>query len=818
MRRSVLNSLRAHLGRLVAACLAIVLGVGFATLALSARASASHGIDETIGAQYKGVDAVVRGEQESLNAKSLATIRALPQTEVAIGTNRAYLETTWKGDVRPSYLGVQALTNEPRLPGPKLKDGRFPMSAAEIALPASVAVKRELPIGSKFTLTSTDGPAEKSYPVTVVGTIDDSAAFGESDAVATARAVKTWSPAGYIDQVLVAAKAGVTPEALVAAIEGSVRGMKVFTGEAFIQHEVQSMTHGIDVLGGVFGMFALISLFVACLVIANTFTILLAQRTREMALLRCVGASRRQVFRTVLAEATIVGAVASAIGVAFGLLLAAVGLSLATRFDWGIPKINLYADAISLVVPFLLGLVATTLAAVVPARRATRVAPLAALRPEAAPAAASKAGKVRLAFGFLLIAGGGFLLYVGASTVQVLVGVAGGVLSFAGVLAIGSLLVPALIKVIGALPSRSGGVPGRIAVGNAIRNPRRTAATTSALLIGVTLISLTCVGIASVEKTFDTAMDDEYPVDLIVSTSEKLPANAQAQLDQINGIDQVVPVRSVMVKKGANEVYVTGIDPAAAKSVARGTQIGELKPGVALADRDTMMGLELKEGDSLTLTKGGQSLRVKVHRADGFDPVVLSSTDLQKLAPKAAITGYWLDANAEADGSRVVDDVAQSIPSVKNLGVMGGLAERSSYTKIFDVLLAIGVSLLGVSVLIALVGVGNTLSLSVLERTRENALLRALGLTRRQLRSMLAIESLLMALVAAGLGVVLGLLYGWAGTAALMGNQAKTIEYAVPVGLLVTIALVAAAAGLLASVLPARRAAKVAPASALATE
>jgi putative ABC transport system permease protein len=150
---------------------------------------------------------------------------------------------------------------------------------------------------------------------------------------------------------------------------------------------------------------------------------------------------------------------------------------------------------------------------------------------------------------------------------------------------------------------------------------------------------------------------------------------------------------------------------------------------------------------------------------------------------------------------------------------MGGLAERSSYTKVFDVLQIIGVALLGVSVLIALVGVGNTLSLSVLERTRENALLRALGLTRRQLRGMLAIESLLMALVAAGLGIVLGLIYGWAGTAALMGAQASAgVQYAVPVGFLVAIALVATVAGLLASVLPARRAAKVAPAGALATE
>jgi putative ABC transport system permease protein len=168
----------------------------------------------------------------------------------------------------------------------------------------------------------------------------------------------------------------------------------------------------------------------------------------------------------------------------------------------------------------------------------------------------------------------------------------------------------------------------------------------------------------------------------------------------------------------------------------------------------------------------------------------------------------------------VIDAVEESLPTVKDLSVSGGLAERTSYTKVFDVLLIVGIGLLGVSVLIALVGVGNTLSLSVLERTRENALLRAMGLTRRQLRGMLAIESLLMALVAAGLGIGLGLVYGWTGTMALMGGRTATggVQYALPVGMLATIALVAAVAGLLASVLPARRAAKVAPAGALASE
>jgi putative ABC transport system permease protein len=816
VRRSILSSLRAHLGRLIAGCLAIVLGVGFATLALAARSSAQHGIDETVGAQYAGVDAMII-PQEAIRPTDLAAVRKLPQAAEAVPSVSADLQVTWVGNVRPDYLRVDALQEQSKIAGPKAAAGRLPNADNELAIPASLAEEHKVAVGAKLKVSTFD---DKASTVTVVGTVDDSSSFVPVSAVATASAVKKWDPQGSIRGIGVAAKPGVSQEALVAAISGTVGGVQVYTGSAWIDREVKSLTHGIDVLGGVFGMFAVIALFVASLVIANTFTIVIAQRTREMALLRCVGASRRQVFSSVIAEASVVGVAASAVGVLFGIALAAILLSLAGNFDWGIPPVGVHVDAISLVLPLGLGTIATLVAAVVPARRATRVAPLAALRPEAAPAAASKAGVLRLVLGCLLVVGGGVLLAAGAKSHQILTGVGGGVLSFVGVLAIGSLLVPALIRLLGALPARGGGVPARIAVGNAVRNPKRTAATTSALLIGVTLISLTCVGIASVQKTFDVAMDDEYPVDVMVTaTDAQMPATAAKQLQDVKGIVQVMPIRTVQAKAGQEEVPVTGIDLDAARGVVHSPDLAQLKAGTAFVGPTTMKVLNLENGSSLTIGSGKHKLTVKAIEVKGLDPITVAASDLQKLAPTAPITGYWLDSAPDADGPKVIDAVQQSIPTVKNLSVSGGLAERSLYTRVFDVLLIIGVALLGVSVLIALVGVGNTLSLSVLERTRENALLRALGLTRRQLRGMLAIESLLMALVAAGLGIVLGLIYGWAGTAALMGAQASAgVQYAVPVGLLVTIALVATVAGLLASVLPARRAAKVAPAGALATE
>jgi putative ABC transport system permease protein len=820
VRRSILSSLRAHLGRLIAACLAIVLGVGFGTLALTAHASASNGVDETIGAQYRGVDTVVHPENAEITPADVAKLKKLPQADSVVTYITAYLTASFPDLVRPAGLTVEALYDTTRIAGPGTSSGRLPTATNEIALPAKLAAKHKVSVGQTLRINAYTG---RSWNVTVVGLLDDAKVVGPAAAVATPAAVKTFEPDAFVRAAGIAAKPGVDQQALATAVRAVVPGdLAVYTGEAWIDREVKSYTNGIDVLGGVFGMFAVIALFVACLVIGNTFTIVIAQRTREMALLRCVGASRKQVFSSVLAEASVVGVIASAVGVVFGAALSALALAMAREFDWGLPPVTLHLDLRSLFVPLVLGTVATIAAAVVPARRATKVAPLAALRPEAAPAAASKAGVLRLILGFLLLAGGGVLLASAASSHQVLVGVAGGVVSFLGVLAIGSLLVPALIRLIGVLPARGGGVPTRIALANAVRNPKRTAATTSALLIGVTLISLTCVGIASVRKTFDVTMDGQYPVDIMVGAyNEKMPAGAEQQLRDIDGVTQVVPVSQVTVKTGGQELPVTGIDQAAAGSVIHNPSLAaRLTPGNALLDRQTMTMLSLEDGSQVTVVAGGQKLTLTAHQANGLDPITITSVDLRKLAPNASTTGFWLASDPKADGSAVIDAVEQSIPTVKELSVSGGLAERSTYTKIFDVLLIVGICLLGVSVLIALVGVGNTLSLSVLERTRENALLRAMGLTRRQLRGMLAVESLLMALVAAGLGIALGLIYGWTGTSALMAGQTAdgSVEYAVPVSLLLAIAAVAAVAGLLASVLPARRAAKVAPAGALATE
>jgi putative ABC transport system permease protein len=811
MRRLLLSSLRSHLRRFVASCLAIVLGVAFGTVALTARSSAAHEVDTSIAAPYGGTDAVVFSSENTLTAANLATIRALPSVRAAAPISTAYLAVTWPGDKRPSYMPVRPPSGEPSLPSTaSLAEGREPRTTTEIAVPDRLAARHGLTPGSTLTASTADG---HRIALTMTGTLHTQGSFGLNPMLASAAAGRAWSPDSGYDELRVSARGGVTPDALVAHVSKALgKGYRVMTAAAVIERQVAQYTHGIDVLGGVFGLFAVVALFVAGLVIANTFAIVLAQRARELALLRCVGASRPQVFGSVLAEAALVGLVASAIGVATGVLVTAAGLALARRFGSNIPAVGVHPDLLALLAPFVIGTVTTVLAAVVPARRATRVAPLAALRPVADTGVASRAGVARLAIGALLLAGGGALLVAGTRSHAIEFGAAGGFVSFLGVLALGTALVPVVIRLLGAVPARFAGPPARLAVANAVRNPRRTSAATSALLVGVTLIVMTCTGIASAQRTFDTAMDLRYPVDLIVRGDGPLPAGTAAKVAAVRGVTTTTEVRGGTARVRGEEVPVLGVDPAAARTVVRTGRIDGLAPGTAIVE-PRLFG-RLAPAGVLTLTSGGRTVRLRAVAVDHLEPVVLAMSDLRALVPAAPVTAVWVDAADGADASDVTYDVGQAAGVEPD----GGLAERDGYTQAFRVLLLVALGLLAVSVLIALVGVGNTLSLSVIERTRENALLRALGLSRGRLRVLLAAESLLMATVALVLGTGLGVLYGWAGTATVMGGEALELVYAVPAAQLAAVAAAAVLAGLLASVLPARRAVRVAPAAALAGE
>ncbi|SDS23758.1 FtsX-like permease family protein [Actinopolymorpha singaporensis] len=832
MRRMILAALRGHAGRYVAGGLAIMLGVAFVATALMVLSSAQAAMAQAAGAQYARADLVVTGSAEPITPAAVDRLGRLDGVAGVAGLAASGARVTFPGSSRPAAVGVSGLPADPSFRWHRVDAGRLPSGPSEAAVPRDLARDRDLKVGSVLRVHPEKGPARA---VRVVGVVSGGTLLDSSSLVADDRAIAAWSGEVTYGEVLVRAASGADRSAVTDRLRKDLAGATVQTAEQRTDDQVRSFTNGVDVLGGFLLGFAGIAVFVATLVVANTFTILLAQRTRELALLRCVGALRRQIFGSVVAESLLLGLAASIAGLGVGTGLAGLAVILLGRSPLGIPTGGLVVTPAGILVPLVVGLVTTVLAALAPARRATRVSPLAALRPELAAGARSRAGIVRTTLAVLCVLAGAATLF-GAMTLTgflaaLALGIGGGLLSFVGILLGAPLLVPALVRLLGGLTGRLGGPPARLAVGNAVRNPRRTAATAAALLVGVTLIAMMSVGAASVQKSFHASLDSRYPLDLSVDVQTgALPDAVVKGVPRVEGISRTATLTSAQVRLAAAarsasgrpiETTVLAVDPSAAHSVLRNPKLLD-----GLGDRTAIMGpstassIGVHHGDRIVLGSGKSrvDLRAQVVRSDALPQVLVSSADLARVAPKAPVSAVWARVADTADGTQVVSRAQEIVGNDDTIHLGGAAPERAVYDKVLNILLLVATGLLAVAVVIALVGVGNTLSLSVLERTREQAMLRALGLTRGQLRAMLAGEALLIAAAAVVAGLVLGTAYGFAGTRILLGEVTSHIELGVPVARLVLVAAVALAAGLAASVLPARRAVRVPPAAAIGTE
>jgi putative ABC transport system permease protein len=403
---------------------------------------------------------------------------------------------------------------------------------------------------------------------------------------------------------------------------------------------------------------------------------------------------------------------------------------------------------------------------------------------------------------------------------DVLIALPGGALSFLGIVLLAQRGVPPVVAAAGRLAGRFGGVPARLAAGNATRNPRRTAATATALLIGVTLTSAMVVGSASTRASATASLEAEFPTDLVVESFEgRLPASLPNTLEALDGVVATTGLLSGEVTgPDGQPVWMLGVDTAGAAGVLRSAEEVLLpEPGQAVIPEWLAQTWSVADGDAVALTGPGTAAEFTVLVVDDGPPR-LPVDGLSQLVPDAGIGQLWLrlseaDPDAQIDAvDRVTDVVAEADPSA---AVTGVVTLRDQINEVLDILLLVVTGLLGIAVVIALIGVGNTLALSVVERRQENGLLRALGLTRGQLRGLLAWEAVLVAGVAAVLGVVLGGAYGLAGAASVLGGIGEVV-LVVPWLQVAAIVAVATVAGLLASVLPARRAARTAPVAAIA--
>ncbi|HHU38506.1 MAG TPA: FtsX-like permease family protein [Propionibacterium sp.] len=610
-------------------------------------------------------------------------------------------------------------------------------------------------------------------------------------------------------------------DAIRALPETAATHARVLTAAEASDLRITQFTRGSEQLTVLLLSFGAVAVVVAGLVVANTFAILVAQRTRQLALLRTVGATRGQVFRTVLVEAGLLGLASSLVGLALG--AGAVAAIAPLSRGSGVLQIEGLAIAPrDVLVPLAVGILLALGAAIVPARQATRIAPLAALRPQAATAVDPRVrqGHPLLAaaitvVGFVLLAVGAVVLPAqGVSPgLSVLVGIAGGLLSVVGVLALGRRLVPAVARLFAPGMGHLGGAPAELAAENAVRNPGRAAATTGALLVGVILVTMMTVGAATGQASIQRELDGQFPMDAQVISSGPI---TDAQVERARSLPEVAA--ATVLREGGVEtadderwLHLLGFDGDAAATFRDPDLL------VGLADDTLLAGPETELADGSTVTLAGEhevALRVVVRPGLGRTSGVTASTmlALQPDAPRSL--GLRLADDADPVGA--VETISAALggdgPTVQ---VMSLADQRAQMQEIINTVLLVVLGLLAVAVVIAVVGIGNTLGLSVHERRQESGLLRAMGLTRDQLRASLGWEAVLLAAVAVVLGLVLGAVYGVAGVATLIASDA-TVVPALPWARLALIAAVALLAGWLASVLPSVRASRVPPAAALA--
>jgi putative ABC transport system permease protein len=834
-----LTPLRRHL----AAVITIALSCAFVAVMVLAGNLMQDSLGSQASQLYEGADLEVTRE---LSDEDWASEEPLDPPEVE-GADavwpapRGYLETS-----STSGSGFFETVMLPPGQEGELEEGRAASTDSEIVLSRSAADTLDVGVGDPVTVDTTglvagtgeDAEQSAERTLSVVGIAADpaGAVFGGTPRLMLQEenaAALLGPTAGTLTETwLATVPAGEDPAEVAENASDPDSGITVRSADEAVEEAASDLQQGFGMLGMLLGVFVVIALFTSAVVIANTFAVTLAQRTRSLALLRTLGATRSQVRSTVLRESLLVGVLGAVIGVIAGHLLVQAALAGAAGLGWLNGLAPVPVNLWSVLLPLLAGVAITILASLAPIRSATRVAPLQALRP--APPAATRGLGVRGVLGLIAVAlgvaglvGGTALSLNGIAVLGILAAIAGGVLSFTGVM----LVLVTLTRPLAALAARVGallgGLPARIAGANVARNPRRSAATIAALLIGTTLMTMMTVGARTAEATLTSELDSRRPIDLVLS-ADAMPEDAAEQVAAIDGMDTAEAGLRGDVEVGAKEpMTLYSATPETVREVSHRPEMADdLADGTVLLGQERAERFGLHDGQVLSLEGAdGQSHDLRVHVDANLQMSLVTPGTLEELLGDSTSPVVLADFADPGTAEREGVDVYQLITSVDELSAAEGFeglssdpggAEREAYGQILDVLLGITVALLAVAVLVALVGVANTLSLGVVERTGENALLRALGTTRRQMRAMLGWEGLLLAAVGAVLGLLIGSLYGVLGIVAILGST-YPVSITIPWDRLVIVLVLALAAGALASVLPGRTAARTAPAAALAS-
>ncbi|HEU5003176.1 MAG TPA: FtsX-like permease family protein [Actinomycetota bacterium] len=838
MLKATIKALLAHKLRLALTALAVVLGVAFMAGTLVLTGSIKKSLTSIFSQSQAGKAVIVRGissfgnqnnqgqgfggNTRPLVPESLLTlVQSVPGVEVADGAVQGTVTVVGKdGKSVAGHFPTLGFAWEPDhvLSLLSLRTGRPPQRAGEVVIDQKTATAKHLTRGSRVTVTGNLGP--QSY--TVVGVMG----FGTQDTVAgativafdTATAQRIIGQPGFFTEIDVASTPGNTVEQLVSAIGRKLPPhFEAVSAAAVAKQNADAVNSFVSIFNDFLLAFAFISLFVGAFLIFNTFTILVGQRTRELALLRAVGAGRGQVVASVLGEAILTGLFGSAVGLGVGIVLAYVFYHLVKSF-LSLSATSLQITPWIVVLSLVVGTVITSVSALIPALRAARVPPVAAMRDDVTVVEAplrrrATIGGVVLAVGLGLLAAGLF----GTKTIQV--AGAGAAVTFIGVAMLVPLFAGPLARFLGLPLPLLQGVKGRIGKENAARNPRRTAATASALMIGVAVVTAIATLVTSAVASFTGIFDKSFQASYVISSTNEDFADlpVQVALHQLPGIAAASGFQSLEFHlKGADEA-VGGLDAVQGPKVFNVQMVSgsvkALAEGKLLVDQTTATNDHVHLGDTLVMTfatTGAKSAIVGGIYRDNFllGHYVLESSLLA--ANTNTLRDVVLLVKASSPSPAFQSRIKKALAGFPNLKIQTGAEFNADQEKQVKGSLNFVYALLFLSIIIALFGILNTLALSVFERTREIGLMRAVGMFRPQVRGMIRGEAVIITLIGAVLGIVVGVGIGVAIVETVAGQSGSPItQVAFPISTLITVIIGAILGGILAAILPAIRASRL---------
>ncbi|MFF6995562.1 ABC transporter permease [Streptomyces sp. NPDC008313] len=833
MFRTALRNVFAHKARLLMTVLAVMLGVAFVSGTLVFTNTISDAFQKSSAKGFDQVDVAVRAESQEdsgdrigktaeLTPGLLAMASEAPGADSAVGVVNGFTAIAGKdgkliGGGFESQGGNYWGTDDPRYP---LTEGHAPHGAGQVAIDSGTARRAGYEVGDTVRL-SIDGPVLTPTVSGVFTTDDGNVAAGGSLALFdTKTAQKLFDRVGEYDEIDVRAAAGTSQTALRASLDKTLPRDKVYTttGRQLADDQAEMIDRQMSGMKTGLLVFAGIALFVGTFIIANTFTMLVAQRTRELALLRAVGASRRQVTRSVLLEALVVGLVAAVTGLAAGIGIGAGMRSLMGTLGATVPDGPLVVSSGTVATALLVGVLITMLAAWLPGRRAAKIPPVAAMSSVHAKAT-TKSLVVRNALGALL-AGAGVAVVLYATTMDGSDGQApmgfGAALLITGVFVLTPLLSRPLIAAAAPL-LRAFGVAGKLARQNSVRNPRRTAATASALMIGLTLITGMTVMAGSLQKSIDRMASDAIRADYVVAMANgnSLAPDVEKKLAATEGVTATSPLRDAPARIDRGTEYLTGVDGDTIEQLTDLTVTGgafDVGGTRVVVDDTTAKDHGWKAGSGFTVAyEDGAKQRLTVAGTyegnDMIQGIILDNAALAPHQSDPADTQVMLKTEHGASAA-AKDRLEKALGDNPAVQVQDKKDISEANAKMFTLMLNMLYGLLAMAVIVAVLGVINTLAMSVFERSQEIGMLRAIGLDRKGVKRMVRMESLVISLFGGVLGIGLGVFFGWA-AGELLASRMPTYELILPWARMGVFLLLAATVGVLAALWPARRAARL---------